>query len=155
MIHWDERELSLAALAGKTSILSVTKIDINRENGFRVMRVKGYACIEGITAGEGPLVFGCAAQCSTTNIDDAFDADPQSSIASANHDAKRAIWPLGMFPVVSPHEKVIEFDEVIRWSCPEGTGHFDFWIYNMDSGALTTGAQLHVFAKFFGVWLRD
>lgn len=45
-------------------------------------------------------------------------------------------------------------DFKFNWSIPEGQA-LVAWLYNWDSGSLTTGLRVELLCKHFGVWLRD
>lgn len=154
---YDSRQLSLSTLAADTPLVSITKIDANRVQGFRVIKVKGWADILGKTEGDGPLIFGMACNSlSATKIKAAFDADPADG--SANNMATQAeadvpIFVLGMWSRTNAHCKPISFEKTINWSIIEGRS-FDFFVLNMGA-QLNDGATMETFAKFTGVWLRD
>lgn len=154
-IVYDDVTIALGALATKTGILGTGKIDSSRLNGFRVMKCEYWISYEGKTSGEGPIMIGAASGLTLTNIESAIEGDPQSGIDPLNANTKLPVWPLEMLPEgPTVQNEIMKGSFNPRWSTPEGF-NFVWWAYNCDGGALTTGTDVHIFAKFYGVWLRD
>lgn len=158
-IVFDDINLTLGTLNTDTAIQVASKIDNAREQGFRVLKTEYFVTVSGKTNDEGPIVVGLAHNLSTTEIEEAIQADPQGSKAlhrPENEQATRPVWPLKMIPatVVGQEDHIVGKDEVkLNWSCPEGTT-LQWFAYNF-STQLTTGTIVHIFAKHFGVWLKD
>lgn len=110
------------------------------------------------TAGEGPFMFGFAVNADATLVEAAIEGDPQDSSSPVNADTKFPVWPLEMISETdtetgnSEHCHKGKFTP--RWSNIEGKNAV-WWVYNMDGVAATTGTLVRVFAKHYGVWLRD
>ncbi len=160
-IVYDDLSIDVGALPSKDAIAVSSKIDTARENGFRVMKTEYFIDFEGKTSGEGPLMVGFAANHNAGEIEEAIEADPQSSHDDeANLHAKRPVWPLAMIPEASSARSSTGSLEQImgkfnpKWTVPEGEGAV-WWAYNMDGAILTTGTIINIFAKHYGVWLRD
>lgn len=157
VIIYDERQLALSTLAASTALVSITKLDASLLQGFRIAKMEGWADLNGKTDTEGPIVFGFGIGVDATRIKNAIDADPQDGShinAEAIAQGKEPLWVLGMFSRAEQHCVPIHFEKKVNWSMIEGR-HAEFWVYNMDGGALTTGATLEIFVKFWGVFLND
>lgn len=126
------------------------------------MKTEYWISAEAKVVAEGPIMVGVAARCdNAAEIEECIEADPQIRGADPEEvQAKRPVWPLEMFGAEEGHGTnesglVAKKGTVnLRWSCPEGTGLL-WWAYNAGAGALTTGCVVVVFAKHYGVWLRD
>lgn len=111
----------------------------------------------------GPVMFGLAVGLSAAEIEEALEADPQQFMDPAESEkANRPVWVLGM---VTRRSSVTEdsgmipttgvFETInLKWSVIEGRDLY-FWCYNIGPDALTTGSQLRLNCKHYGVWLRD
>lgn len=87
------------------------------------------------------------------DIEEAIEADPQNpQDDEENLQAKRPVWPLHIVGDGDPQAIKGSFNP--RWSCPEGRAA-QWWAYNLDTAGLTDGEVLSIFAKHYGVWLRD
>lgn len=152
--------MTLGALAAYDVITQASKIDAARKNGFRVLKTEYFFDIDGKTAGEGPIVVGLAANQTAAEIEEAIEADPQGKVDDVeNQQAKRPVWPLEIFgskigDTNLENESTRKGELTPRWSAPEGDG-FSWWAYCLDAGGLTTGCTVVIFAKHYGVWLRD
>ncbi len=163
-IVYDDVEIALSTLGSKAAILSESKIDSLREQGFRVLKTQYWIEFLGKADGEGPLVVGLSCGQDAAHLAGAISADPQGQFDTpeevANEAAKRPVWPLYLIArsaLKSGTAGFANFDTQElkpQWSAREG-GHFDWFVYNMDGGALTTGCTIRIFAKHFGVWLDD
>ncbi len=161
-----EHDLSFAlgALAANTALKGATKIDSSRLNGFRVAKVRLAATIRGKTTDEGPILWGLSANMSAAEIKAAIEADPQDSTADNSKGEGAWLTFLGQIthgsvegPLtggIGPDVSAPVMDVKVNWSVLEGKD-FSLFAYNMDSGALTTGATIAAVLEIFGVWLRD
>lgn len=158
-IVYDDVQLVLSTLGSKTVFTAGSKIDASRLNGFRVLKTEYWINYEGKTAGQGPIMVGLSANHDATEIEECIEADPQSSARGedALNRAMRPVWPLYMIPT-KPTDSLEAADDngnfTPKWSSPESFGFF-WWAYNMSGGALTDGTIVTIFAKHYGVWLRD
>ncbi len=151
-------QIVLGALAAKDAVDAVSKIDASRLNGFRIMKTEYWIDYGNKTTAEGPITVGFAVHHSEGEVEEAIEADPQNSADMVlNATAKRPVWPLETIPqsgTGSPSDLVPMRSFNPRWSCIEGKNAF-WWAYNRDDAALTTGGVVNIFAKHYGVWLRD
>ncbi len=161
-IVWDQLTLALGALAADSSTQINSKIDNARENGFRVLRTDytvGITYLPGTHEGDGPFAFGLQVNASNAELQEIFDADPQSSInRNLNEESSRPCWLLG---VLGPPQSasgsamsMVTGTVNIKWSIPEGS-NLKWWVYNMTSLAANSGMVLEILAKHYGVWLKD
>lgn len=158
-IVYDDVQIAVGALAVRDCVAGASKIDTARLNGFRVMKTEYWMCHDGKTVNEGPLMVGASMMHSAGEVEEAIEADPQASGENDNALAKRPIFPLEMFAknegADSAPETVRKGSFNPRWSIMEGKALF-WWVYNMNiADPITTGMTVFIFAKHYGVWLRD
>ncbi len=156
-IIYDDTTINLSTLPAGTAIILPSKIDASREQGFRILRTEWHIAYDGITIGEGPVVFGFSCNVAATEIEACIEADPQDSADRVgNTQSSQPVWPL-VYQARSEGENGIEpLNGMLkpRWTVPEGE-QANWFAYNRSSSALTTGGVFFVFAKHFGVWLND
>lgn len=158
-ILYDNVEIALGGLAAGDAISADSRIDNSRLNGFRVMKTEYWLDYYDKTTDEGPIMVGFSMNHSVAEVEEAFEADPQASTDDTNNfRAKRPIWPLEM--IARDSTELGSGDQrsgsiTPRWSCPEGNTAI-WWAYNCDlTNPITTGTKVRIFAKHYGVWLRD
>lgn len=155
-IVYDDVSFALGTLGAKGGALANSKIDASRLNGFRVVKVEYWACYSGKTAAEGPIMVGLSFGQASADIDACIEADPQGHLEDRDDgDTKRPLFPLFMLEKDNASSsEAIHGTINPRWSVPEGYA-MNYFAYNMDGSALTTGTEIQIFAKIYGVWLRD
>ncbi len=165
VMQYDENvTLALGALGALDAIDQSSKVDTGRGNGFRVIRARLAAMLEAKTATEGPIVWGIGMNVNAADLEAMFEADPSSSATRILGPQRSYIMPLGIIGKPATEgaltgkggeTNIGQFVEITpNWSVPEGQ-NLNYWAYNMDSGALTTGTLIRIFAQLYGVWLRD
>ncbi len=159
VIGYDNLTLTLGALASLDAISVNSKVDSARLNGFRTTKIEYWIDYLGKTAGEGPIMVGWAPFAGAALAESAIEADPQSSSdKAAIAEALVPVFPLVMLPQQDTAENrlgaVLKEEITPMWSTIEGNTA-SWWAYNMDGSALTAGTIIRIFAKYFGVWLRD
>lgn len=103
---------------------------------------------------------GFAPNIGTADIAEAIVGDPQSRIEDQTEgETKRPVFPLEMitYPETSTENQEswgAKGSFTPRWSVPEGSSA-NWFAFNMDAGAITSGTIIRIFAKHYGVWLRD
>ncbi len=153
----------IASLALNDAAAVASKIDGARKRGFRITKMKYDVHIHSREGLEGPFIFGVAVGLSAAEVEACLEADPQSPDETTYELTKRAVFPLGViernggttdiagdFPGQGAKPLM---EETLNWSVREDEGLF-WWFYNM-GGAATAGTKVGIFAKYFGVWLRD
>ncbi len=156
-IVWDVITLTIGALAADTSVNANSKIDGSRIQGFRVLRTEYYAALKGSTSGEGPILLYLNHDLTVAEADATFAADPQRpKDPTASEAANRPVWPLEIFfnTAAGNGNVVLKGVKKLGWSFQEGT-ILKWSARNMSTSTLTTGSTVRIFAKHFGVWLRD
>ncbi len=158
-IVWDQVGITLSTLAALTGILGASRIDAAREQGFRVMKTEYVGSIVGRTNGEGPVMLAVGFNLSLAEMEEAIEADPQSSFDTpANEQVMRPVFILGIFDPLAASPAILNngIPKTVnfKWSAPEG-GSMNWMAYNTSGSALTTGSVVRVVAKHFGVWLKD
>ncbi len=149
--------LGVGALAANTAILTASKFDASRNNGFRVVKARGLGQISAKTAAEGPLIWGLCANCDAAAVKAIMEADPQDSTQDDAKGAGQWVKPLGLVKVADVEALLPQdgkpFDIKVNWSVIEGQT-FNFFVYNMGA-TITTGASFFMWLELMGVWLRD
>ncbi len=161
-----DRVMALGTLAAATAVLSNTKIDTARENGFRVTKSRYFFSLTQKTTTEGPISVGICIGLDAAGVKAALEADPQTNIAD---DARgegtyiKKLFTIGVGQQEFPGSggSGMDFMRGIEvsygkngWSVPEGS-LLAVWAYNQDGTALTTGCVINWDSEHFGVWLRD
>ncbi len=157
-IVWDGIVLTLGTLAANTALQAASRIDAARVQGFRILKTEYFIDVVSMTDGEGPIIVGMQHNLSVAEVAEAILADPQGSkgIASPeNEQAMRPVWPLGVVAVDIANQEKAHWKTVkIGWSIPEDST-LNWFAFNSDASALTTGGKIFIDAKHFGVWLKD
>lgn len=158
-IVYDVVTLTLSTLAGLDCISTPSKIDASRRSGFRIMKTQYWIGFDSKTGGEGPIMVGFSAIHEAAAIEEAIESDPQDAEDDTKGvQAMRPVWPLEMLGMGQTDDADgggdLSGSFNPKWSVPEAEAAF-WWAYNMDASALTTGCVVKIFAKHFGVWLRD
>lgn len=92
------------------------------------------------------------------------DAEIEECLESAPSDtndrpaveqAGRPVWPLAMIALPDPDGTlpVVSGSWTQKWTFSNAEA-WTYWVYNLDTGALTSGGTLAIFAKIYGVWVR-
>ncbi len=155
----DNLEISIAGLAAITGVVGASKIDANREQGFRTLFQSGNIAIDSAGDQGGPVFVGFAQQdLSLAQIEEKIEADPQNSDDTNQSElAERRVFPLG-FLSTEPNAQGKQLSRVNtrhKWSFIEGTA-MSYIAYNTDlTTAMPADTQVKIFVKHTGVWLRD
>ncbi len=159
-----DTSLTLSTLGAAAAIVTNSRIDGTRRQGFRIVKSKLIVTVSGKTTAEGPIAYGVMA-----NIDNAADlaailtADPQGKTAKTERvkgQFVKLLGVIGLVPTTIPSSdegtgKMHEFTYGKNgWSIPEGRA-LSYWAFNKDGSALTAGTILNFTAEHFGVWLND
>ncbi len=67
----------------------------------------------------------------------------------------RQVWPLEILGEGSggSGELAIHNEKSLRWTFANPDG-WQYWVYNPTPGPITTGAEVTLIAKIFGVWVK-
>ncbi len=157
-IVYDDVTITLSTLGAAAAIVAQSRIDAARLHGFRVLKTEYFIEATGKTSGEGPIMIGLAVDVTATGVKNAIESDPQSTGDEVGQaEALTPVWPLKMLPKAFTNGDIGEYVSMRSvnpgWSVPEGLG-MQWWAFNMGA-SLTTGTVIRIFAKHFGVWLRD
>ncbi len=150
-------ELALLTLANLTALISNTNIDASRDQGVRIKQLKVAATIKGLTAGEGPIVWGLALELTAVEIAECLLADPQAmQDTDAADKANRRVFPIGVFTMDTASDDPQGFREVgFPWKEIPEESTLKFYAWNTSGAALTTGAKITWNAAVVQEWLRD
>ncbi len=160
---YDDIVITLGALGANSVAITASKIDAARENGFRVIKTQYWIDWQGKTAVEGPVIVGYAFGMDANAISATISSDPQSSnLDFVDGETKNPVFPMELIPFAStdgggatPGQGGFTMGEVVpRWSVPEGS-NLNWFARNLGGAGMTTGTVVLIFAKHFGVWLRD
>lgn len=159
----ESRSQALGALVNNTAILIGTKLPITKD--FRMLKTEVFSTLDGLTAGEGEgLILGLArGDLSTTEIQEAIQTNGPlgPNETEDEEEAKRPVWILGGGDVSpgSETKRMIanEFGGAKmtgkpRWTFQESDS-WNWFVYNLGI-TLTTGANVRIFAKNYGLFLR-
>ncbi len=149
--------IELLTLAANSVLTGNSTIDSVRAEGFRVLKTEYWIGINGKADGEGPITCGMSVGLSAAEIAEAILANPQKRGDRAEHEqSSRPVWPLISFGVNNAQQinDGMWRSKNIGWSIQETEG-LQFYAFNSDNSALTTGTKIFIEAKHFGVWLKD
>ncbi len=150
--------IALSTLANNAAIIANTKADATRDQGVRFKEFKAAYTITGLTAGEGPLIYGWATELTATEIAEAISADPQGvDDTDASDKANRKVFPVGVFGMANTSTNEQTFYRNVRYpfkELPEGST-LKFFVFNASGATLTTGAVASVTAVVVQEWMRD
>ncbi len=148
------------SMAALTALRTTTKIDAQREQGVKNLRIRGQFHIRTKTANEGPVVYGFYLDMPTDSaVAEGINGNPQH-----NHDvieseeANRRILPIGVIPyaentMLDAYDPTYREFPFPRWHIPEGVA-LGIFIYNAGSATLSD-----IDCDFSGVytyeWMND
>ncbi len=155
---------ALVTLAAKAAI-TVDQTHAALTAAFLIKRVRYFVEVEGVTAGEGPLILGIA----PGDTNDAEIATAMTTINTVGPEdttqslAQNAAWSIlrqGTELLQSRSESVNRVGSSGHWHkmpgrgipVPEGKG-FRLFVFNADIAALTTGSLAKGIYEVQGVWL--
>ncbi len=156
----ESRNQALGALANSAGILIGTPTATLER--YRMIKLELNASITSLTSGEGSgLKIGIAdGDLTLAEIEEALETNgplgPNDTVQAAI--AERMIILLGTIDFETGTVGVFEneqgghqMDKTIRWTFARTKG-WNFFVYNM-GGALTTGPNVRIVVKSFGVWV--
>jgi len=151
--------LGVAAVVKQDTPLPITE-------DFRMLKSVHHWSLTGATtvSGDGPLVMGIANDSlSAAEIVAALIADgPLDRSDRVKQElAERGVFAFDMdlisFDVSTASVNGSRVSGVVtntqRWTYSSAVG-WSLWIFNLGTGALTTGGVVRVLSKYFGVWLQ-
>ncbi len=164
VIITDSDVITLSTLGNNTVIKQTAPLAFT--DRFRLIKCTARVTLKGITANEGPLLFGLASNAlSVTQIAAAISANGPTSRQQKTdqNEAELPVWVLGSFASLSA--TIVELlkatssgtdgyvSETIRWTFGvDASPGYSFWVQNRSGGALQTGGVVTVETKMFGVW---
>lgn len=155
-VYHERVVLTLGTLASLDALAVTGLQDGSRSQGFRYLKSEYIIGVAGMTTDDGPVVVGVGGPgLSTAEIEEAIEADPQSSHdAPAGEQAMRPVWKIGAAVGDGMLNNGLPIIVNQRWSYPEDAT-MAFFAYNSSGAALTTGTVITMMIKHYGVWLRD
>ncbi len=159
--------LSLGTLGASTALLKAFKVDATRLNGWYEIWCKLAGNFAGKTSTEGPLLLGICANMNAAELKAILEDDPQNSQTPTKTGPGSWYYPIiwigldategdingeGQSSEIQATSKFTKYP--VKWAIPEGQD-FSLFVYNADSGALTTGTVITFAVQHFGAWLRD
>ncbi len=148
------------ALGALTATTVSLPLDASRSQGVRLKQLKASYSYSGKTAFEGPLVCGFSIDLSAAEVTEAMTADPQHiNDVPATEEGNRKVFPIWVVPFFATAGETgrdTQLEEVnLPWKeLTEGQG-IQFFIFNGESGALTTGMGGTLQFTAVQEWLRD
>ncbi len=160
VIMRESRSQTLGALAGQAAIIIGTNLATLER--FRMIKNTIYASLTGLTTGEGTsLLFGIAdGDFTLAEIEAAIEVSgPLGPNDKTNADAaERFVKLIGAIDRETGTEAIFEnaqgghkMENTIRWTFA-ATKSWNYFVYNLGN-TLTTGSNLLLRAKSFGVWV--
>ncbi len=159
----ETQTLSLGTLAAGAAI-SVGGPAITDD--FRIIKSEVVASIEGLATGQGNnLVLGIAnADLTAAELAESLvtDGPVNASDRDKAEEAGRFTRMLSGAAHPTDGNSIVPFlgdqggpivEKTIRWTFSKGVG-WDWFIFNNDGSALTTGATLRLLATHYGVWVN-
>ncbi len=154
-ILYDHIDFDLATLAAR-DVVSGNSSYTALEQDFRILKSDFFVDFAPQAAGD-IILWGIAdGNLSAAAIESCIEAVPLEQNSLLNEEAMRAVFPLGILGENSAGSGnlVQKFSHSLRWTFRADDG-WVYWAYNLDDAtALTTGSELSIFAKHFGVWLN-
>ena len=154
VINVDE-SIVLSTLADN-AVLGVDSDPFGRE--FYAISADLYWGLDGLTAGQGPIVVGCAHNDYTDvevaeNLNTTGMEDPGDMIAKEQ--GHRLVRRAGQFSGVGTNEVLNDGEKLrIRLGFVITDGFsLAFWAQNKSNATLTTGAAINISGKIFGRWV--
>ncbi len=157
IIHGHSGPVALTTLGAKTSI-QIASFPATED--FRLLKLESHFIGLGFTPADDSVIIGLAdGELSQAEIVECIDADGplDRNDNLARERAERPVWILpGILPsmpaTASPAEGYFFNEWTKRWtfSNPEG---FQFFAFNPDSDALTTGSTIVTIFTGYGLWL--
>ncbi len=149
-------EIDAGALASQASILS-TAGGVTLQNDFRIVKTEYTMYSDGATDGNNFAVGLADGHLSVTQIAACLTANgPNNSADRPGIElAERPVWILesyGQHSTFNDASLNKMGEKVFRWTF-NGTDGWNFFIFNPLDGALTTGTEIIILAKHFGVWV--
>ncbi len=151
--------IAAATLGALTAILGAGKQDAARLQGMKFKKIRASMEFTGKTVDEGPLLVGYAIDASTSEVSAALSADPQhrSDPTGVEQSFKVVpIWhiPKGFSASVGDGNDFLEDIYLPYKDLIEGST-LNWFVYNMDDAALTTGMLVDIAYVAVGEWQRD
>ncbi len=150
-ILWDALNQGLGALAAKDVVAFGARAI---QEDFRILRLDYYAAWKAAAAGDAVL-FGLADGALTAaEIEECIENQAlDSNDVPAIEQSMRPVWPMDMLVDSAGGTPNVSGSIKPRWTFKD-TDSWQYWAYNPDSStALTTGGELPLVCKIFGVWV--
>ncbi len=168
ILYEDQDILTVGALVTLKVVEEASDvIHSSNENGFRIAKINYNLRAVAGTDGQGPLKYGISMNvANATELEAILRADPTKKTGDDERPSKMAfVKVLGVMHEYASHGSGSgDSDDLqggswkttgpLNWSVPEGE-KLGWWVQNLDSITLTTGASVFINAEIFGVWLRD
>ncbi len=160
-IIYDSVSTDMTNLATLTAFVIGGRYDATLVEDFRLLRVDYYIGIQpaqAVTLLNGPILVGLAAgNLTATGIGQAIEAAPLDAVSIDLELSNRAVWPLEVMMINDADLGDISGLTVKgtfnpRWTFQNPHG-WQWFVYNMGTGALATGSVINITAKCFGMWV--
>ncbi len=161
-IIYDSTSQNMGALASLDLALLGGRYDDNLLEDFRIVKIDYWMSMrpaQAIVVLDGPLLVGIAdSSLTAAEIEEAIESQVLNSNSTSSEESMRAVWPLEVFnlsdPDGGPQSDLTRKDSKnLKWTFNNPNG-WQWWVYNMSPFAITTGSQLIINAKAFGVWVN-
>lgn len=153
VILYDKVRLTLSTLASGTVIAAASGITLSED--FRILKAEILGSTKGMTADEGGVVIGLAdGELSDAEVAECLNSRPGDRNDNlANEQAMRPVFPFDIvFENQAGGDLMVKEEIKPRWTFSNADG-WQWFAFNIGSGALTTGTVIDLFVKIYGVWV--
>ncbi len=155
-IIWDRSTVTLGALAADDVIGVVANSGLAED--FRILRTDYFINhFPGAAENSGLLVGISDAALTDAEVEECIESTPvDSNDFPESEQSMRPVWPLELYQVtaaselnsLSPRKGTVK----LRWTFTNGNS-WRWWVFNAGN-TITTGGEVSIIAKHFGVWVR-
>ncbi len=160
------KETQSLALGGLAAAAAIAVVGPAITDDYRIIKTEVHASVEGLASGQGNnLVLGLAnSDLTAAEIAESLvtDGPVNASDRDKAEEAGRFTRMLSGSAQMDDGGSIRHFpnehggpiiEKTIRWTFSKGVG-WDWFIFNNDGSALTTGATLRLVATHYGVWVN-
>ncbi len=154
-ILYDKVTIVLGALAAQ-DVISTASDYTALEQDFRILKSEIWMDYGTQAVGDNILVGIAGGNVSAAAVESALESRPLESNSLLTEESMRAVFPLQIMGENSAGSGILQaqLEKNLRWTFRQEDG-WNWWAFNLDdSVAITTGGEVTIFAKHFGVWVN-
>lgn len=152
-IGYQQTRTALGALAANDVITAAAAVAITED--FRMTKMEVFGFWKDVGDEESIIIGLADAELSDAEIEECIEATPLDRNDHLNLErSHRPVWPVAILTNDNSGNGSRTFSTTVvpRWTFSNADG-WKWWAYNPDDAALTTGSELILFQKWFGVWV--